>query len=309
MHKIFGIKKNVTYTDRDGAYLIPMRTNQIGVIQTPKGYFFLGGGLEKNESHTMCIERECLEETGYTVKIEQKLCSAEAYMEHEVLGHFHPMQTYYVGQLLENVQMPIEEDHTLVWIDYEQLKGKMYLEMQNWALEQCVEVKCTFKDMKKVIVIGCPGSGKSTFSRALHNITKIPLFYLDMMYWNADRTTVENAVFLERLENVIQEDEWIIDGNYASTIELRLQACDTVIFLDYPLEVCLSGIAERKGKKRADMPWVEPEKEEDEEFMELVRNYNSKNRPEVLKLLEKYSNREIYIFKSREEADEFLSQL
>ena len=163
--------------------------------------------------------------------------------------------------------------------------------------------------MKKVIVIGCPGSGKSTFSRALHNITKIPLFHLDMMYWNADRTEVENIIFLKRLENVIQKDEWIIDGNYASTIELRLQACDTVIFLDYPLEVCLSGISERRGKKRADMPWVESENEEDEELMELVRNYNTKNRPEVMRLLEKYSNREIYIFKSREEAQEFLNLL
>ena len=69
------------------------------------------------------------------------------------------------------------------------------------------------------------------------------------------------------------------------------------------------GISERKGKERDDMPWVEPENEEDEEFREFVRSYNSKNRPEVLKLLEKYSNREIYIFKSREEAEEFLSLL
>lgn len=163
--------------------------------------------------------------------------------------------------------------------------------------------------MKKVIVIGCPGSGKSTFSRALHKITNIPLFHLDMMYWNADKTTVENAVFLERLEEVIQKDEWIIDGNYGSTMELRLQACDAVIFLDYPLEVCLAGISERKGKERADMPWVEPENEDDEEFMELVRNYNSKNRPEVMRLLEKYSDKDIYIFKSREEAEGLLSLL
>ncbi len=143
MHKIFGIKKDITYTDREGAYLIPIRNNQIGVIQTPKGYFFLGGGLEKNESHTMCMERECLEETGYTISIEKKLCSAEAYMEHEVIGHFHPMQTYYVGQLLEKVQMPTEEDHTLVRIPYEQLKGRMYLEMQNWALELCFKKRVT----------------------------------------------------------------------------------------------------------------------------------------------------------------------
>ena len=141
MHKTFGIKENVTYTDREGAYLIPIRNNQIGVIQTPKGYFFLGGGLQKNESHTMCIERECLEEAGYTVKIEQKLCSAETYLEHEVIGYFHPMQTYYVGQLLEKVQVAMEEDHILVWAEFEKLKGRMYLEMQNWALEQYAEVK------------------------------------------------------------------------------------------------------------------------------------------------------------------------
>ena len=163
--------------------------------------------------------------------------------------------------------------------------------------------------MKKVIVIGCPGSGKSTFSRALHRITNIPLFHLDMMYWNADKTIVEKSVFLERLKNAIQKDEWIIDGNYASTIELRLQACDTVIFLDYPLEVCLAGISERKGKERADMPWVESENEDDEEFMELVRNYNSKNRPEVMELFKKYSDKDIYIFKSREEAEGLLRLL
>ena len=163
--------------------------------------------------------------------------------------------------------------------------------------------------MKKVIVIGCPGSGKSTFSRELHNITKLPLFHLDMMYWNADKSTVEKSIFLERLKNVIQKEAWIIDGNYASTMELRLQECDTVIFLDYSLEVCLAGIEERKGKERADMPWVEPEKKDDEEFMKFVRNYNSKNKPEVVELLEKYSYKEIYIFKSREEADGFLDRL
>ena len=100
--------------------------------------------------------------------------------------------------------------------------------------------------MKKVIVIGCPGSGKSTFSKSLHRITGIPLFHLDMLFWNADKTTVEKSVFLDRLLKIFQNDEWIIDGNYASTMELRMQKCDTVIFLDYPLDVCLNGIKERK---------------------------------------------------------------
>ena len=96
--------------------------------------------------------------------------------------------------------------------------------------------------MKKVMVIGCPGSGKSTFSRALHDKTNIPLYYLDMLFWNADKTTVEKSVFLERLTAVIEKDEWIVDGNFSSTMEMRMAKCDTVIFLDYPTEVCLSGI-------------------------------------------------------------------
>ena len=161
--------------------------------------------------------------------------------------------------------------------------------------------------MKKVIVIGCPGSGKSTISRALHNKTGIPLYHLDMMYWNADKTTVEKSIFFERLSGVLEKDEWIIDGNYGSTMELRMAACDTVIFLDYPLEVCLGGIKERRGKPRSDMPWIETE--EDAEFIEFIKNYNEQQKPKVLELLEKYRDKNIIILGSREQANELLSLL
>ena len=163
--------------------------------------------------------------------------------------------------------------------------------------------------MKKIMVIGCPGSGKSTFSRALHQITGIPLFHLDMMYWNSDRTTVEKAVFLKRLSDAIQQNAWIIDGNYGSTIELRLQACDTVIFLDYPLEICLDGIKERRGKARSDMPWIENEDEEDAEFSEFIKSYNTQSRPQIMELLKLYPDKNVFIFTTRTEADDFLANL
>ena len=159
--------------------------------------------------------------------------------------------------------------------------------------------------MKKVIVIGCPGSGKSTVSRVLHNKTGIPLYHLDMMYWNADKTTVEKSVFLERLSAVLEKDEWIIDGNYGATMELRMAASDTVIFLDYPLNVCLNGIKERFGKPRSDMPWIETE--EDSEFIEFIKNYNEQQKPKVLELLKKYGDKNIIILKSREQVDAFLN--
>ena len=136
MHRIFGIKENVEYFDREGAYLIPHCNKQIGVIKNSKGYFFLGGGLESGESHLECIERECIEEAGCSPYIEDKLCSAEAYIKHPTIGYFHPIQTYYFGTLLDRKFAPEQEDHALCWIEYDQLKGKMFAEMQNWALEQ-----------------------------------------------------------------------------------------------------------------------------------------------------------------------------
>ena len=125
------------------------------------------------------------------------------------------------------------------------------------------------------------------------------------MYWNADRTTVEKSVFLERLSAVLEKGEWIIDGNYGSTMELRMAACDTVIFLDYPPQVCLDGIKERRGKPRSDMPWTETE--EDAEFIEFIKSYNEQQKPKVLALFKKYSDKNIIILKSREQADAFLN--
>lgn len=136
MHRIFGTKVNAEYLDREGAYLIPCHNNKVGVIQTSKGYFFLGGGLENGESHLDCIERECLEEVGCSPCVECKLCSAEAFIKHPTIGYFHPIQTYYFGMLLDKKLTPTETDHVLCWIEYDQLRGKMFVEMQNWALEQ-----------------------------------------------------------------------------------------------------------------------------------------------------------------------------
>ena len=161
--------------------------------------------------------------------------------------------------------------------------------------------------MKKIIVVGCPGSGKSTFSRELHRLTDIPLYHLDMMYWNKNKTTVEKEIFLERLEEVLKKDGWIVDGNYISTMEMRINACDTVIFMDYPVDVCLDGINARRGKPRADMPWIETE--EDAEFVEFIKNFNTRIRPTLIDLLDKHSDKNIIVLKSRSQAENFLFEL
>ena len=127
--------------------------------------------------------------------------------------------------------------------------------------------------MKKVIVIGCPGAGKSTFARKLRDKTGLPLYYLDMLWHKPDRTNVTREQFDTALSNIMENDEWIIDGNYIRTLEMRIRACDTVFFLDFPVDVCLSGAKERIGKKREDMPWIEDKFDEEfEKIPELKEN-------------------------------------
>lgn len=139
MHRIFGTKENNEYIDREGVYLIPVNGNKLGLIHTSKGYFLLGGGLNNGESHIDCIERECMEEAGYAVSVKEKVCSAETYCKHPSIGYFHQIQTYYVGELTSKVRTSTEADHEFVWVKYDKIKGKLYAEMQNWALEQCAD--------------------------------------------------------------------------------------------------------------------------------------------------------------------------
>lgn len=158
----------------------------------------------------------------------------------------------------------------------------------------------------RIIVIGCPGSGKSTFARKLRDRTGLPLYYLDRIFHNPDRTTVSNEVFDERLKEILAEDEWIIDGNYQRTLPQRFERCTEVYLFDLPSEQCLEGVTARIGRYREEMPWIE--NEFDPEFRQYILDFNHSMMPGIIRLTEQYRNsRKIIVFRSRDQADQYLN--
>ena len=159
--------------------------------------------------------------------------------------------------------------------------------------------------MKKVIVIGSPGAGKSTFARKLQKATGLPLYYLDQIWHCPDRTTILPEQFDSILAEILTRDTWIIDGNYGRTLEMRIKACDTVFLLDFPLDVCLAGVENRIGQKREDMPWIE--ETFDEEFRRYIEEFSDTQLPKIYRLLEQYGqDRTIKIFHSRAQTDHYI---
>lgn len=161
---------------------------------------------------------------------------------------------------------------------------------------------------QKVIVIGSPGAGKSTFSRKLRDVTGLPLYHLDMLWHKPDKTTISKQEFDTKLKDILMRDKWIIDGNYNRTIEMRLEYCDAVFLMDFPVDICILGAESRVGKQREDMPWCETEL--DSEFKQFIIDFPKEKLPRIYELIEK--NREdkiVVIFKSREESEEYLRKV
>ena len=164
--------------------------------------------------------------------------------------------------------------------------------------------------MKKVLVIGSGGSGKSTFARRLGELLKIEVKHLDSFYWRPGWQETPKDEWLNKVQELASEDSWIMDGNFGGTLEFRIQHCDTIVFLDLPRLLCLWRIAKRRliyrGRSRPDITEGCPEKL-DWEFVDWVWRYSRRSRPKVVKLLQEHSGtKQIVWLRSRAEVRRFL---
>lgn len=165
---------------------------------------------------------------------------------------------------------------------------------------------------KKILIIGSAGSGKTTFSKKLHEILEIPLIHLDKEYWQPNWQSPDHDKWVARVDEILEKEEWILDGNYKSTLEKRIAKAELVIFLDLKRTVCVRSVLKRikmyRGKTRDDLNSECPEKF-DWEFLKWVWSFPKKYRPEILALLEKYSSVKVITLKKRKQVNKFLQEL
>ena len=165
--------------------------------------------------------------------------------------------------------------------------------------------------MKRVIVIGCGGAGKSTFSRNLSDKLDIPVYHLDKLFWNRGWISTPQDEFDNKIQELANRDKWIIDGNYIRTFDMRAERADTIIFINMPTYVCFYSVIKRrvmyKDKSRPDMAEGCPEGI-DFEFFKWVLTYNKKIRPRILEKLKKYNDKTVIILNSEKEVKDFIEK-
>jgi adenylate kinase family enzyme len=162
---------------------------------------------------------------------------------------------------------------------------------------------------KRIMIIGSPGSGKSTFSRNLAEVTGIQLIHLDKEFWNDGWVETPKEQWIKKQIDLISGDEWIVDGNYGGTIDVRIDRADTVICFKLSRAVCLLSYFKRVvtnfNKIRPDMPEGCYEKF-DFQFMKYIWNFPKASGKRNLQRLQGIKDKEIVVFKSRIEANEYI---
>ena len=165
--------------------------------------------------------------------------------------------------------------------------------------------------MKKVLVIGPGGAGKSTLARRLGELLQIDVKHLDRFYWRAGWQEPPKEEWLNTVKQLMSAESWIIDGNYGGTLETRIEHCDTIVFLDLPRLVCLWRVVKRRllnrNRSRPDMAEGCNEKL-DWSFVQWIWNYSRRSRPKIVRLLAEHAaTKEIVWLRSRSDVEKFLA--
>ena len=167
--------------------------------------------------------------------------------------------------------------------------------------------------MKRVLVIGSGGAGKSTFARRLGRRLGLPVIHLDRVYWHPGWVETPKDEWKRKVEELCAGDSWVMDGNYSGTLEIRLGACDAVIFLDLPRPLCMWRVLKRavmyRDTPRPDMAAGCRENLQPK-FLHWVWTYRKRRRPKILATLERVAGeKRVVRLSSSAEVERFLAEV
>ncbi|MDR0948737.1 MAG: DNA topology modulation protein [Lachnospiraceae bacterium] len=163
----------------------------------------------------------------------------------------------------------------------------------------------------RIMIIGCCGSGKTTLANELSKILNLQVFHLDKLYWKPGWIESTKEEWIEKQKSIVKNNDWIIDGNYAGSLDIRLNRCTSVIFLDYSRWICVYRIFKRLlyafGKTREDM--AEGCRERiNFQFFRFVWNFRKKSRHKIIEKMEMYNNIQKLILRTPKETKTFTKE-
>jgi adenylate kinase family enzyme len=166
--------------------------------------------------------------------------------------------------------------------------------------------------MRRVLVVGSGGAGKSIFATRLGELTDLPVIHLDALYWRSGWKQTPQEEWAGVVDALVARDAWVMDGNYGGTLDARLAACDTVVFLDLPRRVCLWRVVRRwlrhRGRTRPDMA---PGCDErlSLEFLRWIWQYRATRRPAMLdRLAALRPGQRAVVLRSADQVESFLRE-
>ena len=283
----------VVYKKKSKKYFFLIEKMKLGHFALPKGH------IEKGESEIQCAIRKVKEETNLDIIIQYDFKEKIQYS----LKNGNEKEVIYFLAQCEKVNLKAQESEIaeLYLLPFNEAYQRLTYQNDKDVLLKAY-LYLIKKECQKIIVLGCPGSGKSYLSKYLAKYTGFPFYHLDLLYWYGNWQHIQEDEFIFKQKKIMQTPKWLIDGHFQSTIEERIKNCDIAFYFYFPPQMCIRGVQHRikYHSTREDMPTSCKEFELSEKFENCIRHFRQKNNPTIQKYFKLYGCNVLTIYSKKQ---------